>query len=143
MFWLFLNTLWNLPYFFLSGTLIIAGDGFTSAIEMAKNVQLFTPVNYNQPGSTRKPVQIDWSLCCLCQENKKDVPLQEPKSTGLDTLAFYIIEFHKINELPHNLNMNHINDGSGISQTLFKNNAKWHKNCKNSYCEEKFKRAKG
>ena len=110
---------------------------------MAKNVQLFTPVNYNQPGSTRKPVQIDWSLCCLCQENKKDVPLQEPKSTGLDTLAFYIIEFHKINELPHNLNMNHINDGSGISQTLFKNNAKWHKNCKNSYCEEKFKRAKG
>ena len=114
---------------------------------MAKNVQLFTPFNHNQPGSTREPVQMDWSLCFLCQENKKGVPLTEPdtrknKSSGLESLEQFIIEYHNINALPHNLNMNHINDGSGISQTLIKNKAKWHRDCKKLYCELKVNRAK-
>ena len=114
---------------------------------MAKNVQLFTPFNHNQPGSNREPVQMDWSLCVLCQENKKGVPLPEPdtrknKSPGLESLEQFIIEYHNINALPHNLNMNHINDGSGITQTLIKNKAKWHRDCKKLYCELKVNRAK-
>ena len=44
--------------------------------------------------------------------------------------------------MPHNPDINHINDGSGISQTLIENEVWLHRSCKLAYCELKLNCAK-
>ena len=110
-------------YSFLTGALI------WNLIKMKKRVQLFDPTKDNPPVSILQPIKIDWDLCVLCQKiqlkkNKKQ-PLIHPDGrkgagSGYETLEYKILEFYKLDALPHKLNFNLINDGSGISQTLQK-----------------------
>ena len=113
---------------------------------MEKNIHILDPIKHNPWSSTREPVETVWSLCVLCQKETK-IRLTFPDGrkgiqSGYDVLERKILEFQKLNALPNNLDINRINDGSGISQTLQKNNAGWHKNCYLAYSEVKLERAK-
>ena len=106
---------------------------------MEKRVQLLDPLKFNPSRSIAEPLQIKWNLCVLCQK-KGNKPLVHPKD-GYEIIEKNILKFSEVDALPHKLNFNHINEGSGISQTLQKNNARWHKSCYLAYCPQKLERA--
>ena len=84
---------------------------------MEKKVQLFDPFKVNLPGSIIRPVGTIWDLCVLYQKpgNK---PLTHPNrhkaatGSGYEKLEYAIQEFHKLDALPHNINISRIDDGS-------------------------------
>ena len=112
-------------------------------------MQLFDPFKVNLPESIIQPVDTNWDLCVLCQKSPQksgNMPLTYPNrhkatGSGYEKLEFWIHEFQKLDALPHNINISRIDDGSGISKTLQKNNAGWHRKCYLSYCNDKLKRA--
>ena len=106
---------------------------------MEKRVQLLDTLKFNPSRSIAEPLQIKWNLCVLCQK-KDNKPLVHPKD-GYEIIEKNILKFSEVDALPHKLNFNHINDGTGISQTLHKNNARWHKSCYLAYCPQKLERA--
>ena len=80
-------------------------------------------------GEALSPVQkTNWALCALCQEEKKE-NLMKNTENGYKTLSINLPELHKYHALPLNINIDRLDDGSGIEQTLTKNNARWHKTC--------------
>lgn len=74
---------------------------------------------------------IDWSLCCLCQQNTtKD--LRHPSYKECHLKAYQALEddlkaFDE-NNIPMRFGMTlgRLNDGSGIAHTLGKNQARYH-----------------
>ena len=117
---------------------------------MEKKVQLFDPFKVKIPESVIQPVDTNWDLCVLCQKSPQksgNMPLTYPNrhkastGSGYEKLEFWIHEFQKLDALPHDINISRIDDGSGISKTLQKNNAGWHRKCYLSYCSDKLKRA--
>ena len=102
---------------------------------MAKRVLLLdnsTPYKSN----AKKVATINWKLCVLCQEEKNE-PLSYPNGrTGATSQSAYIsiaTEMTKLNDLgvmPNNLDIDLINDGSGIQQTLEKYKAGYHRKCR-------------
>ena len=85
------------------------------------------------------PCIIDWSLCMLCQQSNKQ-QLREPangrnqnQASGYSTLVNNLLEMEQLEELPDEINISHLDDGSGLRNTLEKNNAKWHKVCYDKY----------
>ena len=106
------------------------------------------PIKNDPSGSLTEPIKTDWDLCCLCQvktkadKNSSKVTHPDERNHGIyksgyESLEETILKFHKLNALPLNLDINRINDGSGISQTLKSNNAFWHKNCNLYLCKYK------
>ena len=77
---------------------------------------------------------INWELCYLCQTDK-DECLQSPKEEGILSLERDLNDFREVNAVPTGIsvNLDRLNDGSGISATLRSNNCKYHKTCR-SYC---------
>ena len=80
----------------------------------------------------------DWEKCALCQQDSNQ-PLQCQAQltrsdigigTGYEALVVNLEKFIELNDLPMDINVNRLNDGSGILSTLKKNKAKWHKLCK-------------
>ena len=131
--------------FFLTGVLIHSGD---EGYKMKKRRLLLNPIKTDPSGSLTEPVQTDWDLCCLCQVKTKANKVARPDErnhgvykSGYDSLEENILKFHKLNALPFKLDINRINDGSGISQTLKSNNAFWHTNCNLAFCDYKLERA--
>ena len=86
----------------------------------------------------------NWDICALCQiEDGKGLICPNNKSgTGYRTVAENILAFHDIGCIPiPTLNIERINDGSGIEETFIKNSAKWHESCKLKFNNTKLKRA--
>ena len=77
---------------------------------------------------------IDWSLCCLCQLDKKGETLQNPKVGGFISLEKDLTDLNDINppNLPSGINVKftQLDDGSGIAITLRSNGEKYHKLCR-------------
>lgn len=89
---------------------------------------------------------VDWKLCILCQHVTDEV-LQFPshtkrtdKGAGYKYVAENIRKFHELDALPFQINLHHIDNGSGIEATLHENNAGWHKTCPNRICTMKLER---
>ena len=82
---------------------------------------------------------IDWKLCCLCQSIKDDV-LQTPTEQGLITLEKDLTDFKQLNALPTGVNISNIDDGSGVASTLLSRAAVYHKSCRSSCNNYRFKR---
>ena len=103
-----------------------------------------------KPKEQETSKETDWSLCVLCQ--KYDwVHLQNPavyrgtkrENTGYISLANNIEILHELCALPFDRELiERVNDGSGIAETLIKNNAKWHADCKASCSNRDISRAK-
>ena len=85
--------------------------------------------------STPSPHSIDWSLCALCQE-QTDIPLTCPGKSlrpdigsSYDTLGNNLSSFRDICKQSVPVDLNRLDDGDGIANTLSRNQAKWHTSC--------------
>ena len=92
---------------------------------------------------------VDWIKCILCQETASE-PLQCPGNsrrldidcgTGYHTLASNILQFSEIRNLPIPINVERLDEGGGIAETLMQRKAKLHKSCRNKFSNMKLKRA--
>lgn len=83
----------------------------------------------------------------LCREVTSK-PLQCPNASKRSDqgaryqgLAERLIKFNELNDLPKDLNLNRLDDVSGMQSTLTANKAKWHKFCFLKFNATKLKRA--
>ena len=94
--------------------------------------------------------QTDWNKCCLCQTEKKGEDLKSPPThyscskdnDGCYTNATNIPLFQAINQLPIILDPIRLDEGGGIEETLRRNNAKYHQNCRLLFNNMKLERAR-
>jgi len=91
---------------------------------------------------------MDWKYCIICQKPAIE-NLQCPANSkrtdsgaGYKSFAENIKEFDSLGILPNNLNIELLDDGSGIIQTLISHKASWHKYCRDLFSNTKLKRAK-
>lgn len=80
----------------------------------------------------------DWSLCCLCQEqSNKDLRCpykRECYHSAYQTLEDDLKRFVQNNiPLPLGMNLDCVDDGSGVASTLLKNEAKYHNGCRGRF----------
>ena len=115
----------------------------------SKNFKQVNPFESISPRTETKaqPVSIDLQLCVLCQERKEE-SLQCPANSkrtdlgaGYKTLAENLLLFNELGMVPFAINLEQLNDGSGVDNTLLKNKASWHKSCKDKVNSTKLKRA--
>lgn len=107
-----------------------------------------SPLQLNiEPHRKGPPEETDWSLCVLCQQNDGSV-LQDPNKGrkfepdyGYRSLATNLESLGNLNALPFDIDLARLNDGSGIEQTLKKNQAKWHGACKMRCSNREIQRA--
>ncbi|CAC5423563.1 unnamed protein product [Mytilus coruscus] len=66
---------------------------------------------------------------------------QSDTSAGYKTLSENLEQFNEINCLQTSLDLNKLNDGSGIQNTLIKSNAKWHEKCRLKFNTSELKSA--
>ena len=102
---------------------------------MAKTVTLASLSGPSEVPEEKVPT--DWKLCLFCQL-KTNEPLTDPTNNykkSYDTnrtyqeLARRIQTLSDLNYLPSFVDVNRIDNGDGIEQTLVINKAKWHYNC--------------
>ena len=76
-------------------------------------------------------LEFDWESCCLCQlltdQNINFHSVVQGTEDGYSHLSDVLPIFSSMGELDFDLNV--LNDGSGIKQTLIKNKAKYHPQC--------------
>lgn len=92
---------------------------------------------------------IDWSLCVICQRAAHKKALVCPGESklrktgdGYLTLESDLLGFKSVNSLPSTVNLNLLNDGSGIGNTLRENRGRWHKSCRDALNSTKLERAR-
>ena len=104
-------------------------------------------IDPQQPGPSK--VKTDWNKCCICQKVTNEV-LQCPTRAkrhdikvgqGYSTLSSNIMRFSELGELPVFLELERLDEGSGIETTLINNKAVWHKLCYNNFNTTKLQRA--
>ncbi len=88
----------------------------------------------------------DWRKCCLCQTDTKEELKSPPtryecSSDGYSMIAENIPQFQAINLLPIRLDPSRLDDGGGIEDTLRRNSAKYHQNCRQMFSNCKLERA--
>ena len=89
----------------------------------------------------------DWSLCFLCQNETKE-QLRKPREiktlehSSYRTLAKNIPLFYQLRALPIPLNLQRLDNGKGIEQTLIDNDAKYHETCRLLFKDSKLERVK-
>ena len=90
---------------------------------------------------------MDWKLCIICQSNTAE-RLQCPSNSkrkdagaGYSSFVNNLQEFLKIDMLPVNLNVNFLNEGKGIEQSLKDHQALWHKTCRDLFNNTKVRHA--
>ena len=86
------------------------------------------------------PIGLDfnWSLCVICQTHTGQ-PLITATADGCRSLAENLNAFSKSGSLPSTVRIQHMDDGSGLQQTLSKKVAKYHKVCRTRYISAKLK----
>ena len=91
---------------------------------------------------------IDWEKCFLCQDDLTeslqssiDARSVDPQQAYND-LAERIIQFQEINMLPMSINIEKLATDEELGASLFKNKAKFQKNCKLKFGKEKLSIAK-
>jgi hypothetical protein len=81
----------------------------------------------------------DWTKCIICQVDKEDQLASCPANSfrtgtsGYETFATNALEFETLGEIPLDVDLERLNDGEGIQQTLEKHKAWWHKSCYNRF----------
>ncbi len=83
----------------------------------------------SEPSTGSQIVSIDWSKCVLCQEETNSTIICPARSKRDDTeigyhsLASNCQHFHKLESVPVVINIDLLNDGSGLANTLISNKA--------------------
>ena len=80
--------------------------------------------------------KINWSICCLCRDDDDDCQFTCPSKTkrgdvgsGYTTMDVNLRRLSEIDAVPFKLDINSLDDGHGIKETLLEHEAKWHKKC--------------
>ena len=78
-------------------------------------------VNLNKLSAPKTKV-IDWDKCCLCQVVKEE-DLRHPYKkkqyhSAYDTLKTNLLDFQELDNVPMGIDINTLNDGSGIAKLL-------------------------
>ena len=111
---------------------------------MAKRIKLVNPAEPIPDISC----ETDWKKCIFCQTDMKEnlqCPAKYKNSnlgTNFETLECQLREFEKFRLMPMRLQLARLDDGTGIKNTLMKNNAVWHKLCRLQFNETKLSHAK-
>ena len=90
---------------------------------------------------------VNWELCVVCQQQTKESLQCPAKSKRRDYGAGYISFarnvkiFQHLKLLPSSFNIDCIDDGSGMEETLLKRKASWHKSCRDLFSNTKLERA--
>ena len=90
---------------------------------------------------------MNWELCVVCQQQTKESLQCPAKSKRKDYGARYISFarnvkiFQDLKLLPSSFNIDCIDDGSGMEETLLKRKASWHKSCRDLFSNTKLERA--
>lgn len=106
----------------------------------------FQFVSQAKPVANQEPV--DWSKCCLCQEDTTE-RLQDPTNykgsspfSGYATLSRNVLQFKEIKSLPMKLKSGLFEDDTiSLEDLLSSNKAKWHKACYLKFKTTELKRA--
>jgi len=113
---------------------------------LAKSYKLSDP---QQCSSGEGKTTTDWKKCCLCQKATKE-SLQCPAKSkrhdigvgqGYSTICTNITRFSELDELPMSIDLDRLDEGSGMEATMISNQAMWHKSCYNKFNVTKLKRA--
>ena len=75
-------------------------------------------------------VKTDWQQCVICQENREvlQCPAESKQAdvgAGYKTLAENIARFRQLGCIPVTLNIERLDEGSGIEQTFVREKARW------------------
>ena len=103
----------------------------------------------DEPCSSKKyDISINWNSCILCQTETQE-PLQCPVnlkrtdiSAGYEYVTDNLSRFNELGALPISLNMEQLEDGSGLEATLVNRQAVWHKSCRNKISTLNLERAR-
>ena len=90
-----------------------------------------------------------WELCCLCQQDDGN-PLLCPANNndsksnkcGYESLARNLIEFDRIGSVPMMIDLNRLDGGIGIMETLLQHKAVYHKTCYLKFNNKALERAR-
>lgn len=90
---------------------------------------------------------MNWELCVICQQRTRE-NLQCPadskrKDFGASYTSFArnVKTFQDLNLMPTLFNIDQLDNGSGMEETLLKHRASWHKSCRDLFGNTKLERA--
>lgn len=91
---------------------------------------------------------INWDLCALCQLEITNEKLVSPindkrkdRGSGYKSLAENLPKFEEVGQLPIQVPLSCLDEGSRIEETLRFHQASWHKSCFNKCSSAKLTRA--
>jgi hypothetical protein len=100
-------------------------------------------------GQARIAAAIDWQNCVICQKHTPSQSLVCPAlgkkrqtGDGYKSLEDDLLGFQSIGCLPQTINMDSLNEGSSISNTLKTNFARWHKSYRDNISSNRLDTAK-
>ena len=100
---------------------------------MAKRA-LLSSFSFLHEVNTNKNEGINWKFCVLCQE-EKDQELSYPNDSSTSVYTWIKTQLQALCDfglMPINVSFDSFNDGSGIRQTLERNNACYHRSCRST-----------
>ncbi len=85
----------------------------------------------------------------FCQKDSNELLQCPAKSKHIDigidkgyaTLSANILQFSELNEFPMPINLERLDEGNGLEETMMSNKAMWHKSCSNKFNVTKLLRA--
>ena len=84
---------------------------------------------------------VDWRLHCLCQSSNSQ-PLQNATKKGFVSLEKDLKDLEQLDALPFHIDLQRLNNGTGIVSTLITQKAVYHKNCRSVCNSSHVKRAR-
>lgn len=99
----------------------------------SKKCKLYHVEEHTQPTIVSP---LDWSLCCLCQiltNERLQCPGESKRvdaGAGYFTIENNLQGFLEYGNWPLSVDISSLDDGTGIANTLAKNQAKWHASCR-------------
>ena len=106
-----------------------------------------TPHGRGRGNVSEEDRSLDWTLCCLCQEQTNEKLQCSAATTSSDPQSAYrelagrIKAFQSIEMMPMPLNVSAVECYTDLSQSLFTNSAKFHKSWKLRFTQVKLDRA--
>ena len=100
-----------------------------------KRHALFNPALCSTPKQPKATSAINWKLCFLCQTETDETlqcparSLKLPVGSGCMLLAESLNQFKDLGIIPMDLDVEKLDEGIGIQETLMIHSTKWHKTC--------------
>ena len=113
---------------------------------MSKDFRLVEP-KLPQATKTQRIENTAWEICIVCKDNTSEVLQCPAESSRSDAGVGYVrfeenfMRFKELGVLPVKIEVERLDNGSGISNNLLKNKAKWHKSCNLKFNSTKLERA--